>query len=105
MSANGVLASDIVLVKWDGTAWISLKTTVLSKDDMNSYFEGWTNAFSPFAIVAKTAAGPTTVTTTAPAGKPEITATGVPEPTKNTPGFGIILALVGLVAIVLRKRS
>lgn len=82
MSANGVSAGDIVLMKWDGKGWISLKTTVLSKDDMNSYFEGWTNSFSPFAIVAKTAAAPkpTAITTAIPSGTPEITATGTPEP-------------------------
>jgi PGF-CTERM protein len=104
MSAKGVLASDIVLMKWDGKGWIKLETKVLSKDGTNSYFEGKTNSFSPFAIVAKTAVAPKpTVTTPTPAGTPTITAT--PVPTKKAPGFGIVLALVGLMAIVLRKRS
>jgi S-layer protein (TIGR01567 family) len=105
MSANGVSSSDIVLMKWDGKGWISLKTTVVSKDDTNSYFEGWTNAFSPFAIVAKTSPVAKPIVTTTPVETPKINATGAPQPTKKAPGFGIVLALVGLMAIVLRRRG
>jgi PGF-pre-PGF domain-containing protein len=105
MSTNGVLASDIVLVKWDGTSWIKLDTKVLSKDDTNTYFEGKTNAFSPFAIVAKTALVAKPAVTTNPVGTPVITAIGAPESTKKAPGFAIVLALVGLTALVLRKRT
>jgi len=53
MSANNVASSDIVLVKWDGDSWIELETRVLSKDDTNTFFEGKTITFSPFAIIAK----------------------------------------------------
>ncbi|NJD52461.1 MAG: PGF-pre-PGF domain-containing protein [Candidatus Methanoperedens sp.] len=53
MSANGVASSDIVLVKWNGDSWIELETSVLSGDDTNTFFEGKTNAFSPFAIAVK----------------------------------------------------
>lgn len=112
MSANGVSAGDIVLMKWDGKGWISLNTKVLSKDGTNSYFEGWTNSFSPFAVVAKTAAGPKpTVTTPNPVQTPKITEIETPEPRyiekrakKGLPGFGIVLAVAGLMAVVLRKR-
>jgi PGF-pre-PGF domain-containing protein len=55
MSANSVTSSDIILVKWNGNSWIELETSVLSKDDTNTFFEGKTYAFSPFAIAAKTA--------------------------------------------------
>jgi PGF-pre-PGF domain-containing protein len=53
MSANNVTSSDIVLVKWNGDSWIELETRVLSKDDTNTFFEGKTITFSPFAIIAK----------------------------------------------------
>ena len=53
MSANNVTSSDIVLVKWNGNSWIELETNVLSKDDTNTFFEGKTITFSPFAITAK----------------------------------------------------
>jgi len=45
-----------------------------------------------------------TVSTTL-SGTPEITATVTPVPTKKAPGFGIVLGLIGLMAIILRKRS
>lgn len=53
MSANNVISSDIVLVKWNGNSWIELETNVLSKDDTDTFFEGKTITFSPFAIIAK----------------------------------------------------
>lgn len=51
LSANSVLSSDIVLVKWDGKSWRKLETKLLSKDGTNTYFEAKTNSFSPFAII------------------------------------------------------
>jgi hypothetical protein len=101
-------------MKWDGKSWISLETKELSKDETNSYFEGWTNAFSPFAIVAKLAAPPQPTLTPIPTETPMITETGTPmiaetqtpKPTKKVPGFDIVLVLLaGFMVIVLRKRS
>ena len=54
MSSNSVTSSDIILVKWNGNSWIELETRVLSKDYTNTFFEGKTNTFSPFAITVKT---------------------------------------------------
>ncbi|MCX9085725.1 MAG: PGF-pre-PGF domain-containing protein [Candidatus Methanoperedens sp.] len=107
MSTNGVSESDIVLMKWEGKSWIKLETKVSSKDDINTYFEGKTNAFSPFAIVAKTAAAPKPTVTRTPIKTPKVTATETttPEPTKKVPGFGIVLTLLGLMAVILRKRG
>jgi len=53
MSANNVTSSDIVLVRWNGNSWIELETRILSKDDKNTFFEGKTIEFSPFAITVK----------------------------------------------------
>ncbi|NJD53908.1 MAG: PGF-pre-PGF domain-containing protein [Candidatus Methanoperedens sp.] len=50
---NNVTSSDIVLMKWNGDSWIELETRVLSKDNANTFFEGKTITFSPFAIAAK----------------------------------------------------
>ena len=70
MSENSVQNSAMVLEKWDGSSWIQLETKFVSKDDTYSYFEGRTNSFSPFAIVAKTGAQPTATATSTPAGTP-----------------------------------
>jgi PGF-pre-PGF domain-containing protein len=114
MSANGVSASDIVLMKWDGKGWIKLETKVLSKDGTNSYFEGKTNSFSPFAIVAKISAGPTATMQPTPAGTPATGATtGKPTPISEKGGIStwliglIILAIIGVAAyfLVVKKKE
>ena len=104
MNSNGVSGSDIALMRWDGSRWIKLETKELSKEDAYTYFEAKTNAFSPFAIsgfkgtiVATASPEVTTVTTE------EQEAT--PSPTKKAPGFDPLLAIVGLIISVLRKRS
>ena len=104
MSTNGVSASDIVLVKWDGSSWIDLETKVLSKDDTNTYLEGKTNSFSPFAIKAVKPSGPSSQltpigTSTQPKGE------GTPKPTKTkTPGFDIVMAVVSISGLYLLGR-
>ncbi len=114
MSAKGVLASDIVLMKWDGKAWIELDTKALSKDNTYSYFEGWTNSFSPFAIVAKAGdSQPTPTATSTPAGTSTPGPTGKPG-TGDAGGFPswiiglIILVIIGAGAyyfMVVKKKA
>ncbi len=98
MSANGVVAKDIVLVKWDGSSWIKLETKVSSKDDTNTYIEGKTNSFSPFAITATVAEAKTTVTQT-PA------STGSPTPGGTTPApaeeSDVMTWIIGLIIVVI----
>ena len=100
ISENGV--SEIALMKWDGNSWIKLETKELSKDDASTYFEGKTNAFSPFAITGVRSA-PSAGITAAATGKAETTPSA--SPTKKAPGFVFFLAIAGLIAAVLRKRS
>lgn len=103
ITSKGFTDGDIAMLKWNGTQWISLVTEKTNSDSKYTYFEAKTNAFSPFAISGVKG---TTVSTAVPeaaevtAQKPEATAT-----TKGTPGFGLVLAIVGLMAVVLRKRS
>lgn len=52
LTSGGFKDTEIVLVKWDGTEWIKLVTQPKNTDGSVTYFEGKTNAFSPFAIVA-----------------------------------------------------
>ncbi|NJD52460.1 MAG: PGF-pre-PGF domain-containing protein [Candidatus Methanoperedens sp.] len=53
MSANNIAGSDLILMRWNGDSWVGLETRVLSKDDTNTFFEGKTYEFSPFAITTK----------------------------------------------------
>jgi len=41
---------DIKLLRWDGNQWVTLETFEIDKDSTYTYFDGKTNAFSPFAI-------------------------------------------------------
>ena len=99
MSENSVQNSVMVLEKWDGSKWIQLETKFLSKDDTYSYFEGRTNSFSPFAIVAKTGgAQPTPTATSTPAGTPTPGPTGKPGPGE---AGGIPSWIIGLIILVI----
>ncbi|MCX9081460.1 MAG: PGF-pre-PGF domain-containing protein [Candidatus Methanoperedens sp.] len=97
MSANSVAAKDIVLMKWDGSSWINLETKVLSKDDTNTYLEGKTNSFSPFAITAKLAAAKPTATITPPIGTPTPAGTA-PAPVEES---SIMTWIIGLIVLVI----
>ena len=102
MSENSVQNSAMVLEKWDGSKWIQLETKFVSKDDTYSYFEGRTNSFSPFAIVAKTGvAAKTTPTTISNSGTtPSPGATGTAPGKAPIPGFpGWLIAVIVIVII------
>jgi len=109
LSTNGVAASDIILVKWDGTNWINLETKVLSKDDTNTYFEGKTKSFSPFAITARVNGETVSQTSQISAEKTPVgqqSATPAPVPTRKTPGFELVFAIATIsTAFMLRKRD
>jgi PGF-pre-PGF domain-containing protein len=108
LASGGFKDTDVVLVKWDGTEWIKLVTQPKNTDGSFTYFEGKTNAFSPFAIVAiKGYVGPTE---TIPAQteipvKPEITAAPTPTGASSTTTtiIVVVLAVVLVAAIYILK--
>jgi hypothetical protein len=51
ISDNNLAGSDIKLLRWDGSKWVTLATSKKDEDSTYTYFEGYTNAFSPMAIV------------------------------------------------------
>ncbi|HYN44489.1 MAG TPA: S-layer protein domain-containing protein [Candidatus Limnocylindrales bacterium] len=106
MSANGVSGSEIVLMKWDGSVWVTLETSESAKDDKYTYYEAKTQTFSSFAIVSlkgekSDTASLTDVTQTS--AKPIPTPTTVPI--KGTPGFEIVTATAALCAIYLMRQK
>ncbi|MCX9083249.1 MAG: PGF-pre-PGF domain-containing protein [Candidatus Methanoperedens sp.] len=109
ITSNEITDSDLRMLKWNGIEWMSLATEKKSSDEKFTYFESKTTSFSPFAISAVTEAA-------APQASPEASAavtavptliqeTPTPAPTKKAPGFGVALALAGMIVVVLRKRS
>ncbi|KAB2947159.1 MAG: PGF-pre-PGF domain-containing protein [Candidatus Methanoperedens sp.] len=99
MSENSVQNSAMVLEKWNGSNWIQLGTEFVSKDDTYSYFEGRTNSFSPFAIVAKAGgAQPAATVTSTPAGTPTPGSTGKPG---SGDAGGISPWLIAVIVIVI----
>ncbi|MFZ3169837.1 MAG: PGF-pre-PGF domain-containing protein [Candidatus Methanoperedens sp.] len=108
LSANNVEGSDIVLVRWDGSSWVQLETKVLSKDDSNTYLEGKTDYFSPFAITApKNAVVPEPAvqdTETKGTQKPADDS-AAPAPTKKAYGFSFVLAILILSAVYLFRQN
>lgn len=101
ITSKGFKESDIAMHRWDGTQWTSLATEKKNSDGNFTYYEAKTNAFSPFAISGVKAASP--------AAAVEVTAnqtqTPAPAATKKAPGLEFVLAIAGLMAVVLRKRS
>ncbi|HWR26517.1 MAG TPA: PGF-pre-PGF domain-containing protein, partial [candidate division Zixibacteria bacterium] len=49
---NNVDASEIKLVRWNGISWITLDTSIKSKESADTFFEATTDSFSPVAITA-----------------------------------------------------
>lgn len=105
ISTNGISTSDIVLVKWDGSSWIKLETKVSSKDNTNTYFEGKTNSFSPFAITGLKSSGtPSQLTPIGTQVPPKAEETPTPKKT-STPGFDIVLAVATISGLYLLGRK
>ena len=106
ITSKGLTEADITMLRWDASAWTPLATEKKSSDEKYTYYEAKTSAFSPFAIsgvkgtLVSTAPQDVTAVTTETTEKTEI-----PASTKKAPGFGLVLAIAGLMAAVLRKRS
>ena len=107
ITSNGFTDSDIKMLKWNGIEWITLATEKKSSDEKFTSYEAMTTSFSPFVIsgVKETAASETSPEVTVMAVPTVIQETPTPAPTKKAPGFVFVLALAGLTAVVLRKRS
>lgn len=108
IDSNNVKNTDIVLMRYDGTKWSPLETLVKSTDNKYTYFEGKTNAFSPFAITimkqeARETSTPAAAVTDSPA-KPSETEKPAPAPTKKSAGFEVVIAIVAVFALIATRR-
>ncbi|MBU3966573.1 MAG: PGF-pre-PGF domain-containing protein, partial [Euryarchaeota archaeon] len=110
LSSNNIAASDLKLLKWDGTKWIQLDTTQTSSDAKHTYYEGGTDSFSSFAITGLNAAGVSstppseaTPAQTAQAGTPEATATPGTVPSTNLWLIAVVIIVLVAAAVVYLK--
>lgn len=98
--------TEIVLMRWDGTKWITLETLVKTKDSTFTYFEAKADAFSPFVITGLKG-------TTSEKATPVITGTSsnpieieqpTPAHTKKTAGFEAVLSIAAVWMIFISRR-
>lgn len=105
IASEGVADSDVKMLKWDGTSWIALETTVAKKDSTYTYYNALTTTFSHFAI----SLGPVVPAVNAASAETSgATETSVPArtsadaTTENAPaGSNLYLILYVLTAIVI----
>ncbi len=106
ITTNGFTDSEIKMLKWNGIEWITLATEKKNNDEKFTYFEANTTSFSPFAISGvKETAAPAASQAAAAVATTAIPEAPTPAPTKKASGFVFVLAIAGLIAAVLRKRS
>ena len=121
LNKHGIDKNQIVLMKYVDGKWIELKTRVIGEDKQYVYYEAETPSFSYYAIAAKEVTPTITPTVTPTESKqqtptPEMTPTPTPEktetptpeqtPPKETPGFEIVIGLIGvIVSLMLRRKS
>lgn len=79
LTNNNVAVSQIKLLKWDGSKWVTLDTSQTGKDETSLYFESGTTSFSSFAISGIKEITEITVTPTpGPIPSPGVTGTSAP---------------------------
>jgi PGF-pre-PGF domain-containing protein len=81
LTDNKITGSQLKLLKWDGSKWVSLNTSEIRKDATTTYFESAADSFSSFAIsgILEITATPTPrVTQTTQTPTPGITAIATP---------------------------
>lgn len=111
---KGVTGNDVMMVKWDGIKWLQIETTKRTEGSEYTYYEAYTDSFSPFAITAVRSVAPqveaikTAIITETPA--PEETKMIQKETPELNGGllvFGVILfIIVTILAVVhLRKKK
>jgi len=91
LSEKGISSESVKLARYNNT-WEILKTEKVSEDSERIYYKAEIPGFSVFAVIAAPAATPPTPT---------------PTPKPPTPGFEVIFAIAGLIAVayLLRKKQ
>jgi PGF-pre-PGF domain-containing protein len=110
---NKIASGELMMIRWNGNEWAKLAILELKKDDTHTFYEAKTEGFSNFAIsalkggvvpAATSAPGETKIAGT-PVKSSEGTETATPVPTKKTPGFEAIVAVLAIAAFLFVIRN
>ncbi len=103
LNSNDLAASDIRMLKWDGSKWTQLDTTRIREDASYIYYEATTDTFSHFAISGVKG---TSIPAAPAASQITPAATRTPEVTEMHPGeaqpvrLTLIIGVFALIAII-----
>ncbi|MCX9083557.1 MAG: PGF-pre-PGF domain-containing protein, partial [Candidatus Methanoperedens sp.] len=109
---NNIAKGDLVMIRWNGNEWTKLETSELNKDEKHTFYESKTPGFSSFAItvqkggeVSASTPGPGVTDNARISTKSESEETVTAVPTKKSPGFGALGAvLIMAVFFFVMKR-
>ena len=113
LSQNNIAKDNVMLARFSKGVWQGLETTVLNGDDDFVHFSARTPGFSTFAIVAKESVvtepvdkveAPVSIEKPVSEVVDEVSAP-VEEDDNGLPGFGAIVAVMGLLMIALLVRK
>jgi PGF-pre-PGF domain-containing protein len=100
LAGENINADHISMMKWDGSQWISLKTTNVKNDGNFAYYEATTTSFSPFAISGVKAVTTPAVTVAATPGvSPTVTTATVNPPASPNWILYIVVAIIIIAAV------
>ncbi len=104
---KGIGATDIRLVRWDGTKWVQLETVQKGKDSTYTYFEAKTTAFANLVITGLKGEIVPTATPESQASEQGTSVEKIPveNKTKGTPGFEFALSAAVLSMLYLFVRT
>ncbi|MFZ3166998.1 MAG: PGF-pre-PGF domain-containing protein [Candidatus Methanoperedens sp.] len=105
LTDNKITGSQLKLLKWDGSKWITLDTNEIRKDATTTYFESGTDGFSPFAISGITGITATSTPSGTQTPIPEITGTATPPVKAPTIQNWILVVIIAAAYfIIIRKK-
>jgi PGF-pre-PGF domain-containing protein len=98
--------ASVRMVKWNKIDWEYLETNEISKDDIFTYYDAFAQEFSNFAITGTKEGTAIQKIRSVTMVEPASTENTIPaiEPTKKSPGFGSILAILCLWGVYLFRR-
>ncbi len=104
LSSNSLAGGDVKLEKWDGSRWMQLETSEITRDDLYTYFEGKTNSFSPFAITGSKGRGAQAATPAIAGTTAQPAQTPATAATRKAAGFEAIIVIAIFIAIYFRMK-